>query len=163
MTDLANKQTVVRERFAAVQFHAMKNALYAPSLALLILLGACGSPAPSQQQPADQANASNATSASNADSGWLTLRAQYMDCVQHRADDGVRGTSQTKTVVSSALGACEDQLNAMHDAFRSHLSAQMTPSGARKAADRVTHDTREKARTYLTGYVNYTRYQANAH
>lgn len=141
----------------------MKKTLYAPLLSLLTLLGACGSPAP-QQQPADMANATSAanTASTNADNGWITLRANYMDCVQRRADDGLRGSAQTKAVVSSALSACEGQLNTMHDAFRSHLGAQMSSSGASKAANRVTTDTREKARVYLTSYVDYARYQAKS-
>ncbi|MNW10130.1 hypothetical protein D3C71_2072790 [compost metagenome] len=53
----------------------------------------------------------------------------------------------------------------MHDAFQSYLSAQMSSAhgqtSARQAADRVTTDTREKARTYLTRYVEVERYKAS--
>jgi len=38
----------------------------------------------------------------------------------------------------------------------------MSSSGARKAADRVTKDTREKARVYLMGYVDHERYLAKS-
>ncbi len=143
----------------------MKRALYRPALALLVLLGACASP--SQQQPADTANATNAPAATaNADNGWQALRAKYMDCVQRRADDGVPGNTQTKAVVSAALNACEGELTTMHDAFRDYLGAQMTSShgktGARQAADRVTKDTREKARVYLMSYVDHQRYLAKS-
>ncbi|ANH73664.1 putative lipoprotein [Ralstonia insidiosa] len=137
----------------------MKKALYAPSLVLLALLGACGSSSPPQQQLTDQAKTDSTAS---ADSGWIALRIKYMDCTQRRADDGVPGNAQTKAVVSSALDACADDLQAMHDAFRDHLSAQMSSSGARKAADRVTQETRDKARVYLTSYVDYARYQAKS-
>lgn len=96
----------------------------------------------------------------------MAQRAQYMDCVQRRADAAVAGSDPTKTVVTAALDACESQLSTMHDAFRDYLGAQMVSShgktSARQAADRVTKDTREKARVYLTGYVDYTRYQAKS-
>ncbi|AXV81372.1 hypothetical protein [Ralstonia solanacearum] len=137
----------------------MKRALYAPSLVLLVLLGACASP--SQQQSADPANVTN------TENGWLALRGKYMDCVQRRADDGVPGNAQTKAVVSSALEACESELSAMHDAFRDYLDAQMVSAhgkaGARQAADRVTHDARDKARAYLMRYVERERYLAKSH
>jgi len=155
-------------RNPAVQSKVMKRALYAPSLVLLALLGACASPTP--QEPADPANVANAADTANAagpdSSGWQALRARYMDCVQHRADDGVTGKASTKDVVSSALDACKGELGAMHDAFRDYLGAQMVSahgkSGARQAADRVTTDTREKARAYLTRYVERERYLAKA-
>jgi len=141
----------------------MKAALYAPSFVLLTLLGACASQSPSQQQPADSTSVASTT---GADSGWLALRAKYMDCVQRRADDGLSGSGQTKAVVASALNACEGELSTMHDAFRDYLSAQMVSShgksGARQAADRVTKDTREKARVYLMGYVDHERYLAKS-
>lgn len=141
----------------------MNRALYCPSLALLALLGACASP--SQQQPADPANAAT-TATAPADNGWQALRAKYMDCVQRHAADGVPGSAQAKAVVSSALSACEGELSAMHDAFRDYLGAEMVSahgkSGARQAADRVTKDTREKARVYLTGYVDHERYLAKS-
>ncbi len=140
----------------------MKNALYAPPLALLVLLGACTSP--SQQQSVDPANAANVAS---ADNGWQALRGKYMDCVQRHADEDVPGNTQTKAVVSAALDACKGELNAMHDAFHDYLDAQMVSahgkSGARQAANRVTSDTREKARTYLMHYVDYERYLAKSH
>lgn len=138
----------------------MKKALICPSLALLALLGACASPP--QQQSADSSGTPNAVTAASADSGWQALRAKYMDCVQRHADTGVPGNTQTKAVVSSALDACEGELSTMHDGFRDYLSAQMSPSGARKAADRVTKDTREKARVYLLSYVNHQRYLAKS-
>lgn len=138
----------------------MKKALICPSLVLLALLGACGS-AP-QQPPADTSGATNTTGAASADQGWQTLRARYMACVQRHADDGVPGTTQTKAVVSSALNACEADLRTMHDGFRDYLSASMSSSGARKVADRVTTDTRDKARVYLTSYVDHERYLAKS-
>lgn len=138
----------------------MKKALICPSLVLLALLGACASQP--QQQPADSTSAANTGSAAGADNGWQALRAKYMDCVQRHADTGVPGTTQTKAVVSSALDACEGELKTMHDGFRDYLSAEMSPSGARKAADRVTKDTREKARVYLLSYVDHERYVAKS-
>jgi hypothetical protein len=148
----------------------MKRALYASPLVLLALLGACGSPAPSQLQSADSssvANTASTTGTASADAGWMALRAKYMDCVQRHADDGVPGNAQSKAVASSALDACKGELQVMHDAFRDYLNAQMVSShgksGARQAADRVTTDTREKARAYLVRYVDYERYQAKSH
>lgn len=137
----------------------MKDArLYSP-LIVFALLAACASRTPQQQ--ADAA-LTDTTSAAAADNGWQALRAKYMDCVQRRAADGILGTAQAKSVVSAALSACEGDLSAMHDAFRDHLSTQMSSSGARRASDRVTQDTREKARVYLTGYVEHERYVANS-
>lgn len=134
---------------------AMKKALcISPSLVLLALLGACASHP--QQQSAD-----SSSTASAAD-GWQALRAKYMDCVQRHADEGVPGNTQTQAVVSSALKACEGELSTMHDGFRDYLSAEMSPSGARRAADRVTKDTREKARVYLLSYVDHERYVAKS-
>ncbi|CAG9181252.1 hypothetical protein [Cupriavidus pinatubonensis] len=140
----------------------MKTILQAPKLSILlvaVLLGACGS-----QPSAPDASAAANVDAS-ADNGWQALRARYMDCVQHRADDGIAGKAQTKEVVSSALAACNGELKAMHDAFGSYLDGQMVSShgksGARQAADRVTMDTREKARSYLTRYVERERYVAH--
>ncbi|MCO5401201.1 hypothetical protein [Ralstonia soli] len=137
----------------------MKKALICPSLVLLALLGACAS---HPQQPADSSSTANAADTANAGSGWQALRAKYMDCVQRHADDGVPGNTQTKAVVSTALNACEGELTTMHDGFRDYLSAEMSPSGARKASDRVTKDTREKARVYLMGYVDHARYVAKS-
>jgi hypothetical protein len=140
----------------------MKTILHAPKLSILlvaVLLGACGS----QPSAPDASAAANASA--NADNGWQALRARYMDCVQHRADDGIAGKAQTKEVVSSALAACNGELKAMHDAFGSYLDGQMVSShgksGARQAADRVTTDTREKARSYLMRYVERERYVAH--
>ncbi|QYY31097.1 hypothetical protein K2O51_27750 [Cupriavidus pinatubonensis] len=140
----------------------MKTILQAPKLSILlvaVLLGACGS----QPSAPDASAAANADA--SADNGWQALRARYMDCVQHRADDGIAGKAQTKEVVSSALAACNGELKAMHDAFGSYLDGQMVSShgksGARQAADRVTTDTREKARSYLTRYVERERYVAH--
>lgn len=140
----------------------MKTILQAPKLSILlvaVLLGACGS----QPSAPDASAAANADA--SADNGWQALRARYMDCVQHRADDGIAGKAQTKEVVSSALAACNGELKAMHDAFGSYLDGQMVSShgksGARQAADRVTMDTREKARSYLTRYVERERYVAH--
>ncbi|MGN7103139.1 hypothetical protein ACTHR6_16140 [Ralstonia holmesii] len=138
----------------------MKKALTCPSLVLLALLGACASHP--QQQPADSTSAAAAATDASADNGWQVLRANYMACVQRQADSGVPGTTQTKAVVASALDACEGDLRTMHDGFRDHLSASMSSSGARKAADRVTKDTRDKARVYLMGYVDHERYLAKS-
>ncbi len=139
----------------------MKTILQAPKLSILLvaaLLGACASQPPAP----DAGEAANASA--NADNGWQALRARYMDCVQHQADEGVSGKAQTKDVVSSALAACNGELKAMHDAFGTYLGGQMVSShgksGARQAADRVTTDTREKARAYLTRYVERERYIA---
>ena len=141
----------------------MKPALYAPSFVLLALLGVCGSPAPSQQQLADQANAGNTASTSDAGNGWQALRVRYFDCVQHRADEQALSQADTKAVVSSVLDACEGELKTMHDAFHDYLSAQMVSShgksGARQAANQVTESSREKARVFATDYVKYARYQ----
>jgi len=140
----------------------MKKALTCSSLVLLALLGACASQPQPQPQSADAASAATAASTASADNGWQALRAKYMACVQRRADDGVPGTTQTKALVSSALGACEGELSAMHDAFRDYLGASMSSSGARKASERVTTDTREKARAYLMTYVDHERYLAKS-
>ena len=136
----------------------MKKALIFPSLALLAVLGACAS----QPQPADSSSTTSTSNTASANSGWQALRAKYMDCVQRHADTAVPGSTQTKAVVSSALDACEGDLHTMHDGFRDYLSASMSSSGARKAADRVTKDTREKARVYLMGYVDHERYVAKS-
>ncbi|WP_235844570.1 hypothetical protein [Cupriavidus agavae] len=97
-------------------------------------------------------------------SGWQAERAKYMECVQDKADSGAKGKGTSRDVAAGAIDACKDQLKVMHDAFQSYLSAQMSSShgqnSARQAADRVTTDTREKARTYLTRYVEVERYKA---
>lgn len=121
-----------------------------------VLLAACSSqPAvetPEARQEAAQLNSS-----------WQAERAKYMDCVQGRADDGVKGKGTARDVAAGAIDACKGQLKVMHDAFHSYLSAQMSSAhgqnSARQAADRVTTDTREKARTYLTRYVEVERYK----
>lgn len=123
-----------------------------------LLLAACSS-----QPTMESAESKQETAALN--SGWQAERAKYMDCVQDKADDGVKGKAAPKDVAANALESCKGQLGVMHDAFQSYLSAQMSSShgqaGARQAAARVTTDTREKARTYLTRYVEVERYKAN--
>lgn len=130
-------------------------ALATPLAALL--LGACASQ-PSTETP----EARQEVAQMNA--GWQAERAKYMDCVQDKAGDGAKGKGTSKEVASGAIDACKDQLKVMHDAFQSYLSAQMSSAhgqtSARQAADRVTTDTREKARTYLTRYVEVERYKA---
>ncbi len=95
---------------------------------------------------------------------WQAERVKYMECVQGKADDGVRGKGVPADVAGGALDACKGQLTIMHDAFQSYLMAGMSSahgrSSARQAADRVTTDTREKARVYLTRYVEVERYKA---
>ena len=110
------------------------------------------------------ASAPGPTTTSGADAAWLKQRAQYMDCVQDRAKANLTAKGTSKDVAASAIEACKSQLSTMHDAFQDYLSAQMSSShgksSARQAADRVTNDTREKARTYLTQYVERQRYEA---
>lgn len=122
-----------------------------------LLLAACSSPPTVETPEAKQEVA-------QLNSGWQAERAKYMDCVQGKADDGAKGKGTSKDVAAGAIDACKDQLKVMHDAFQSYLSAQMSSahgqSSARQAADRVTTDTREKARTYLTRYVEVERYKA---
>lgn len=131
-------------------------AAFAVPLAAL-LLAACSSQ-PSVQTPGAQQEVAQ------MNSGWQAERAKYMDCVQDKAGDGAKGKGTSKEVAAGAIDACKDQLKVMHDAFQSYLSAQMSSahgqSSARQAADRVTTDTREKARTYLTRYVEVERYKA---
>ena len=127
------------------------------SIVPVVLLAACASPAsvetPSQKQEVATLN-----------SGWQAERAKYMECVQDKADDGAKGKGTSKDVAAGAIDACKAQLGVMHDAFQSYLSAQMSSAhgqtSARQAADRVTTDTREKARTYLTRYVEVERYKS---
>jgi len=130
-------------------------ALASPLAALL--LAACASQPAVETPEAQQATA-------QMNSGWQAERAKYMDCVQDRANDGAKGKGTSKDVAAGAIDACTGQLKVMHDAFQSYLSAQMSSAhgqtSARQAAERVTTDTREKARTYLTRYVEVERYKA---
>ncbi|KWR75715.1 hypothetical protein [Cupriavidus sp. IDO] len=123
----------------------------------LALLAACAS-----QQPAITGTVANADNSS----GWQSLRAKYMDCVQREADKNLSGKAQSKDVAAAALAACQADLTAMHDSFRTYLDAEMSSAhgkaSARQAADRVTNDTREKARNYLVRYVERERYVAKA-
>lgn len=138
------------------------------TLAFALALGAC-STAPTNPPAADASDAGGAaaapTSASTPgpDAAWLSLRARYMDCVQERAKANLGAKGAARDVAASALDACKSQLDAMHDAFQDYLSAQMSSShgksSARQAANRVTTDTREKARSYLTQYVERQRYE----
>ena len=85
-----------------------------------------------------------------------------MDCVKEKADDNLSSKGQSKDVANAALAACQSDLSAMHDAFRSYLDGQMSSShgknSARQAAARVTADTRDKARNYQVRYVENQRY-----
>ncbi|AQV95575.1 hypothetical protein BJN34_16975 [Cupriavidus necator] len=122
----------------------------------LALLAACAS-----QPPVSSNDAGADLSAVDA-SGWQALRAKYMDCAQKKANDNLSAKGQPKDVADQALRACQPELDAMHDAFRNYLDAQMSSShgksSARQAAARVTTDTREKARSYLVRYVERERY-----
>jgi len=124
----------------------------------LAFLAACAS-----HQPTDSGTGTG-TAATAESSGWQSLRAKYMDCVQHEADKNLAGKAQSKDVAASALASCQSDLTAMHDSFRDYLDAQMSSAhgkaSARQAADRVTNDTREKARNYLVRYVDRERYTA---
>ncbi|CAG2141545.1 hypothetical protein CUPL110328_06735 [Cupriavidus plantarum] len=137
--------------------------------AAVLSLAACSS----SQPPGDSAQAASAeaaaaapgpTTAAGADAAWLKQRVKYMDCVQERAKANLAAKGTSKDVAASAIDACKSQLSTMHDAFQDYLSAQMSSShgkaSARQAADRVTNDTREKARSYLTQYVERQRYEA---
>ncbi|CAN7487076.1 hypothetical protein D9M68_85680 [compost metagenome] len=128
----------------------------------LAFLAACAS---HPSGSSNDAGAAGAGSQSAVDSsGWQALRAKYMDCAQKKANDNLSAKGQPKDVANLALAACEPELNAMHDSFRSYLDAQMSSShgksSARQAAARVTTDTREKARSYLVRYVERERYVA---
>lgn len=133
--------------------------IFAPlaALAPVLLLAACAS------QPSAE-SAEKKQEVASLNSGWQAERAKYMECVQDKADDGAKGKGTSKEVAANAIEACKGQLTVMHDTFRSYLSAQMSSAhgqtSARQAADRVTTDTREKARTYLTRYVEVERYKA---
>lgn len=138
---------------------AMKKLLTALPLAFL---AACAS------QPPGSPNDANAQELSAADAGgWQSLRAKYMDCAQKNATQNLAAKGQPKDVANMALQACQPELDAMHDAFRTYLDAQMSSShgksSARQAAARVTTDTREKARSYLVRYVERERYLAGQH
>lgn len=152
-SQVAENDAVQRRRVRA----AGRVAAFAVPLTAL-MLAACSSSQPSVQTPGAQQEVAQ------MNSGWQAERAKYMDCVQDKAGDGAKGKGTSKDVAAGAIDACKDQLKVMHDAFQSYLSAQMSSahgqSSARQAADRVTTDTREKARTYLTRYVEVERYKA---
>ncbi|WP_042888130.1 hypothetical protein [Cupriavidus necator] len=125
----------------------------------LAFLAACAS------HPSGSSNDAAGTAAAAGDSsGWQALRAKYMDCVKQKADDNLSAKGQSKDVANAALAACQSDLDAMHDSFRTYLDGQMSSShgknSARQAAERVTTDTREKARAYLVRYVERERYAA---
>jgi hypothetical protein len=126
----------------------------------LALLAACASQPPAASTDASAASAA----AADASSGWQALRAKYMDCTQKKASDNLAAKGQSRDVAELALSACQPELDAMHDAFRNYLDAQMSSShgksSARQAAARVTTDTRDKARSYLVRYVERERYLA---
>jgi len=136
--------------------------LAAASIPLAALLAACSS-----QPPAETPPPSAAQEAAQPVPAWQAERARYMDCVQGKVDNGIAGKGSSKDVTADALDACQGQLKVMHDAFQSYLMAEMSSShgrsSARQAADRVTTDTREKARVYLTRYVEVERYKAGQH
>ncbi|SOZ36057.1 hypothetical protein [Cupriavidus neocaledonicus] len=125
----------------------------------LLLLAACAS-----QPPGASTDATASAPAADAGSEWQALRAKYMDCTQKKANDNLSAKGQSKDVADLALSACQPELDAMHQSFRSYLDAQMSSShgksSARQAAARVTSDTRDKARNYLVRYVERERYLA---
>ncbi|NUT17229.1 MAG: hypothetical protein HOQ33_22400 [Cupriavidus sp.] len=125
----------------------------------LLLLAACAS-----QPPGASTDAAASAPAADAGSEWQALRAKYMDCTQKKANDNLSAKGQSKDVAELALSACQPELDAMHQSFRSYLDAQMSSShgksSARQAAARVTSDTRDKARNYLVRYVERERYLA---
>ncbi len=154
----ASQRVVSTESDAAMQRPAARVRLGAGAVSLAaLMLAACASQSAVETPQATQ-------EAAQLNSGWQSERAKYMDCVQSKADDGAKGKGTSKDVAANAIDGCKDQLKVMHDAFQSYLSAQMSSahgqSSARQAADRVTTDTREKARTYLTRYVEVERYKA---
>ncbi|NSX12677.1 hypothetical protein HTY52_01085 [Cupriavidus taiwanensis] len=128
----------------------------------LLLLAACASQPPGAT--ADAAAKAGSAAAADAGSEWQALRAKYMDCTQKKANDNLSAKGHSKDVADLALSACQPELDAMHNAFRSYLDAQMSSShgksSARQAAARVTSDTRDKARNYLVRYVERERYLA---
>ncbi|NUO85846.1 MAG: hypothetical protein HOQ37_07075 [Cupriavidus sp.] len=125
----------------------------------LLLLAACAS-----QPPGASTDAAASAPVADAGSEWQVLRAKYMDCTQKKANDNLSAKGQSKDVAELALSACQPELDAMHQSFRSYLDAQMSSShgksSARQAAARVTSDTRDKARNYLVRYVERERYLA---
>ncbi|WP_237718212.1 hypothetical protein [Cupriavidus sp. BIS7] len=137
--------------------------LVGASLPLAVLLAACSS----SQPPVETPSAAATQEAAQPAPAWQAERAKYMDCVQGNVGNGIAGKGTPKDVAADALNACQGQLKVMHDAFQSYLMAEMSSShgksSARQAADRVTTDTREKARVYLTRYVEVERYKAAQH
>jgi len=125
----------------------------------LLLLAACAS-----QPPGASADAAASAPAADTGSEWQALRAKYMDCTQKKANDNLSAKGSSKDVADLALSACQPELDAMHQSFRSYLDGQMSSShgksSARQAAARVTSDTRDKARNYLVRYVERERYLA---
>ncbi|KWR87129.1 hypothetical protein KB891_14050 [Cupriavidus metallidurans] len=130
------------------------------TLPMAALLAACSS----SQPPAESATQAAAQESVQVAPAWQAERVKYMECVQVKVDDGVSSKAVPADVAGGALSACQDQLKVMHDAFQSYLMAGMSSahgrSSAKQAADRVTTDTREKARVYLTRYVEVERYKA---
>ncbi len=125
----------------------------------LAFVAACGSHPPAQDgQVAQSGNPAPAAELP----AWQAQRVRYMDCVQAKADAELPGKAPPQQVAATALDACKLLLDTMRDNFRDYLGAQMTSShgkaGARDAAERVRTDTQEKARAYLTRYVEYERY-----
>ncbi|SOZ14208.1 putative lipoprotein [Cupriavidus taiwanensis] len=125
----------------------------------LLLLAACAS-----QPPGASTDAAASAPVADTGSEWQALRAKYMDCTQKKANDNLSAKGQSRDVADLALSACQPELDAMHQSFRSYLDAQMSSShgksSARQAAARVTSDTRDKARNYLVRYVERERYLA---
>ncbi|WP_373378534.1 hypothetical protein [Cupriavidus nantongensis] len=125
----------------------------------LLLLAACAS-----QPPGTSTDAAASAPAVDTGSEWQALRAKYMECTQKKANDNLSAKGQSKDVADLALSACQPELDAMHQSFRSYLDGQMSSShgksSARQAAARVTSDTRDKARNYLVRYVERERYLA---
>ena len=134
--------------------------LAATTMPMAALLAACSS----SQPPADSATQAAAQESVQVAPAWQAERVKYMECVQVKVDDGVSSKAVPADVAGGALSACQDQLKVMHDAFQSYLMAGMSSahgrSSAKQAADRVTTDTCETARVYLTRYVEVERYKA---
>lgn len=127
----------------------------------LALVAACGSHPPAADNDAAPAGAAVSAPPFQV-SEWQAQRARYMDCVKEKADANLSSKGTSRDVAAAAIDACQSQLDTMRDAFRAYLDAQMSSShgksSARDAAERVRIDTREKARAYLTKYVEYERY-----